>query len=374
MQRKRLTVLLALTGFLLMIGCTAALPPKTEFSPVDLNSKVASGEYEAKVDQFYVVVDASSSMNEAYHGSVHNGYPKFDVEKDLVKRMYQTLPNLDIMGGMGAFGLHPKVSRKLAINLVGPATYNQTEFIDGLNPLSQAGGTTPLAVGMEEAREKLMEANVQGSVALVLFSDGMETSYSGKGLKAVESLKEAYGDQLCIYTVWVGNEPEGKARLDQLAEAGGCGFSTTADEIMSADGMANFVDQVFLAKAPPKPMPAAAPAPKITWILSDVNFDFNKWDLRPDAKQTLDRDIAILKENPQIKVEIQGHTDSVGPEEYNQVLSEKRAESVKNYLIEQGIASSRLTSKGYGETRPRFPNDTEENRFRNRRVEMVPFE
>ena len=83
---------------------------------------------------------------------------------------------------------------------------------------------------------------------------------------------------------------------------------------------------------------------------------------------------AVMKENPQIKVEIQGHTDDIGTAEYNQMLSEKRAQSVMAYLVENGIDPARLTAKGYGEERPRFPNDSEENRARNRRVEMVPFE
>jgi OOP family OmpA-OmpF porin len=299
---------------------------------------------------------------------MYSGYSKFEVEKDLVDHMAQTLPSLAINGGMGAFGLHPSVSSKLAINLYGPKAYDKTEFIESLKPLTKAGGTTPLGDGINVSMEALKD--VQGDIALIVFSDGMETS--PKGVAAVKALKDVFGDRLCVYTVWVGNEPQGKARMEALAEAGGCGFASTADELLSAEGMAAFVEQIFLKEAPPQPAPAAAP--KITWILSDVNFDFNKWDLRPDAKETLSRDLAILKENPQIKVEIQGHTCDLGDAKYNQMLSEKRAQSVMNYLVENGIDPARLTAKGYGEERPRFPNDSEENRARNRRVEMVPFE
>lgn len=355
----------------MMTGCTV-LPPKTGFTPQDLSSKINSGEYQAKVDSFYVVMDASSSMNEPYKGNVHTGYPKFDIEKDLLDRMNRTLPAMDIMSGMTAFGLHPKVSDQLAINVFGPETYSEQRFADGLARVSTAGGTTPMALGIDEAGSML--EGTRGDAALIVFGDGQQTSYDA--VSSAQALKNKYGDRFCIYSVWIGDEPEGKALMDKLADVGECGFSTTADEIMSADGMADFVEQVFLAKGkarPKPPPPPPAPAPQITWVLSDVNFDFNKWDLRQDAKQTLDRDIQILKENPQLRVEIQGHTDSIGNEAYNQQLSEKRAESVKNYLIQQGISRDRLTSKGYGESRPRFPNDTEENRFRNRRVEMVPF-
>lgn len=373
MQRRHLGVAAVLVGFLMVVGC-AVLPPKAGFTPVDLSSKVSSGEYTAKVDNFYVVMDASSSMNEPYQGSVNTGYPKFDVEKDLLTHMNQTLPALDIQSGIAAFGLSPKVSRQLAINAYGPETYSEQGFADGLNVVSAAGGTTPMGIGIDEAGSKLKD--LQGKSALIVVSDGQQTSFDAVG--SAEALKSELGDNLCIYTVWVGGaDTKGQALMEQIAEAGGCGFATTADAIMSPDGMADFVEKVFLAKAPAKPVaapPPPAPAPKITWILSDVNFDFDKWDLRPDAKETLNRDLQILKENPQIKVEIQGHTCDLGDAEYNQMLSEKRAQSVMNYMIENGIAPNRLTYKGYGEERPRFPNDSEANRERNRRVEMVPFE
>jgi outer membrane protein OmpA-like peptidoglycan-associated protein len=78
----------------------------------------------------------------------------------------------------------------------------------------------------------------------------------------------------------------------------------------------------------------------------------------------------ILKKNPGLKIEISGHTDHKGDAKYNLNLSQKRAESVLNYLVQQGISASRLTAKGYGDTQPVAPNDTEENRSRNRRIEL----
>jgi OOP family OmpA-OmpF porin len=78
-----------------------------------------------------------------------------------------------------------------------------------------------------------------------------------------------------------------------------------------------------------------------------------------------------LKDNPTIKVEIQGHTDSVGNDNFNLKLSQKRAESVRTYLIKQGIASDRMTAKGYGENVPIADNRTGDGRAQNRRVEFV---
>ena len=104
--------------------------------------------------------------------------------------------------------------------------------------------------------------------------------------------------------------------------------------------------------------------------LNNVFFDFDKWDLRPESFIELDRVVKLLKENPTIEIEMSAHTDSRGSDEYNFTLSDNRARSVMNYILSKGIATSRIISQGYGETKPEVPNDTDENRQLNRRVEF----
>jgi len=116
--------------------------------------------------------------------------------------------------------------------------------------------------------------------------------------------------------------------------------------------------------------PAAAPAPKIL-TLEGVNFDNNEAILRLDAYPALDRAAASLKEWGDVKVEVAGHTDDRSTDEYNLELSQRRAEAVRAYLIGKGISADRLTAKGYGESKPIADNDTEDGRFKNRRVELV---
>jgi len=129
------------------------------------------------------------------------------------------------------------------------------------------------------------------------------------------------------------------------------------------------------APAPPAPAPPVvappAPAPKPTLVLDTIYFAPNKTNITPLAAKALDRSGAILKENPQIKVEIGGHTDPAGPEKVNQKMSEKRAQSAKKYLTDKfGIADNRLVLKGYGSTKPIADNKTEEGRSKNRRAEF----
>jgi OOP family OmpA-OmpF porin len=104
--------------------------------------------------------------------------------------------------------------------------------------------------------------------------------------------------------------------------------------------------------------------------LNNVFFDFDKWDLRPESFVELDRVVKLMNENPAIEIEMSAHTDSKGSDEYNFKLSDNRARSVMEYIISKGIASTRITSKGYGETVPVATNETDEGRQLNRRVEF----
>ena len=108
------------------------------------------------------------------------------------------------------------------------------------------------------------------------------------------------------------------------------------------------------------------------WVLKGVYFDTDKWDIKPQYASILDEVVHVLRKNPYLRVEIQGHTDSQGSAEYNQKLSENRAKSVMDYLIKEGIGSGRLIAIGYGLSKPAFPNDSPENMAKNRRVELKP--
>jgi len=104
---------------------------------------------------------------------------------------------------------------------------------------------------------------------------------------------------------------------------------------------------------------------------SAVLFAVNKSDLSTEAKGNLDKLVTVLNTYPDTNIEIQGHTDDTGTEEYNQTLSEKRASSVATYLTSKAIPPARVTTKGFGETTPKYDNTTTEGRTQNRRVEFL---
>ncbi|MBI3795871.1 MAG: OmpA family protein [Deltaproteobacteria bacterium] len=131
--------------------------------------------------------------------------------------------------------------------------------------------------------------------------------------------------------------------------------------------------------APPTPpSPSAAPAPTVSKkiVLRGINFDFNKANIKREFAPVLDEAAQILKDNPSVKVTIEGYTDSIGSDAYNQKLSERRATAVKQYLVSKGIMADRLETVGKGEKDPVAPNtnpngkDNPEGRAMNRRAEL----
>jgi OOP family OmpA-OmpF porin len=122
----------------------------------------------------------------------------------------------------------------------------------------------------------------------------------------------------------------------------------------------------------PEPTPLVAPPVKQRIVLRGVNFDFNSSDIRPASRPVLDQAADLLRENPSVDVRVEGHTDSIGSEEYNQALSVRRAEAVYRYLVNRGVDPERFTVEGFGESRPIATNDTEAGRAQNRRVELIP--
>lgn len=126
----------------------------------------------------------------------------------------------------------------------------------------------------------------------------------------------------------------------------------------------------IVAEAPPSPPPPPAPPVKKKIVLRGVNFDFDKYNIRADARPILDEAISTLKEYNQISLSVDGHTDGIGTDAYNEKLSQRRAQAVADYLANGGIDSKRMTVHGFGKTHPVATNETAEGRAENRRVEL----
>lgn len=147
------------------------------------------------------------------------------------------------------------------------------------------------------------------------------------------------------------------------------------------DGVADYLDKCPDTPAGTKVDATGCPIPEKatvteagTYDFGIIYFDFNKAVIKPQSKPVLANVVEYLEKNPNVKLEVEGHTDSVGPDAVNMKLSDARAKAVKSYLVGKGIAADRLGTKGFGETRPAATNKTKDGRAKNRRIEFLPIQ
>lgn len=195
----------------------------------------------------------------------------------------------------------------------------------------------------------------------------------------------AVGAAICGGTAaYVGHQNDSNPDKAALTGALACGLvGGTIGAILAKEDVA--VPPEPLVEPIPEPVPEPEPEPAVVEeveeevvvveevvlekiVLRGINFDFDKSDIKPEFVPVLDEAVEILKERPDTNVIIEGHTDWTGTEEYNQGLSERRAASVCNYLVEKGISQNSLETVGYGEADPIADNHTQEGRSMNRRV------
>ena len=397
MKHFSFKLMLLMMAVLLVAGCGPKAPP------LDLGAfqprVFQPGAYVSKVDNFLVIMDASSSM-----GLKYRGMKKFAIQDALMDRMNQTLPEFGYTGMLRSFGPSMGGAIQKTDLIYGPETYATAGFQTAIESIKQPEGTTPLGRAINAASGDLND--VAGKTALVIFSDGEAPDDDPVG--AVTALRAAHPNA-CVYTILVGHSKmsnignprtPGEVLLQQVADAGGCGFATTAEEIYTSAGMASFVEKVFLA-----PGAAPAPAPVVTaptagdtdgdgvpnnvdrcpttpagarvdtngcWVLPIVYFDFDKDYLKPEFHFGLDEIASVLRNNPGVTLVLEGNACSIGAEQYNIGLSDRRAGQVLNYLVNGGVSAANLSTVGYGYSNPAASNDTEEGRRLNRRTELVP--
>ncbi len=183
--------------------------------------------------------------------------------------------------------------------------------------------------------------------------------------------EDFFFDKVAMVSVLVKLGPEPVAAVEPTAPVvPPAPVKTCADMDDDGDGVNNCNDKCPNSQAGQTVGPDGCPVP-VTIDLRGVNFDFDKSELRPDAVAILSEAVSILKKYPELRVEVAGHTDSIGTDQYNQGLSERRAKAVYDYLTSNGIDASRLVGpNGFGESRPIDTNDTKEGRARNRRTEL----
>ncbi len=387
MKKIHLSLILFAVLFLVATGC-AVKQPLTAYKGAGLEDKVRSGLYTQKTDNFLVILDSSGSLSLPYKEQT-----KLNIAKDIVNRMNRTIPEMKLTGALRTFGMTDSAYsfRDKTDLLYGVTEYSTADFESSLDGVWPPNGRSPLGLALTEAGDDL--AQVVGTIAVMVVSDAVEMNNSP--VEAAKALKDRYGDRLCIYTMHIGDNSEGKLKMDMIAKAGECGFAAVVDDLATEQGMTDFVTEVFFDKTgrkyvAPKPgdsdgdgvfddkddCPNTPKMAKVNlagcWTLKGLNFDYDKSEIKPMCNHLLDDLVRILENNPEMKLEIQGHTDNRGGADYNKGLSKRRAEAVRAYLVGEGIGADRLSTAGYGFDKPAATNATSQGRAENRRVELNP--
>ncbi len=251
-------------------------------------------------------------------------------------------------GGFGTFDLY-------CVTFLGPEKPRVTNTEDNL-----------LASVAEPVSEAVIEKNVNFGSQLIILKGVVMDEVTLDPLGATIDLTDNEKNE--VIATFTSNSTSGKY-LVSLPSGHNYGITVTKEgylfhsenfNIPHLEGYQEIVKDIKLQKI--------EVGKKI--VLNNIFFDFDKSTLRSESTAELDRVVKMLNNIPTLKIEISGHTDNLGSDEYNQKLSENRAKAVVDYLIAKGIAKDRLTFKGYGESQPISDNTTDEGRQLNRRTEF----
>lgn len=421
MKIKYSLVLFLITSISLLTSCNQYKSVNPFVPPNNLDKAFQTGKYFPKIDNFIIILDSSSSMSTAYEGNAYSEYSKFDVAKEIIKLMNETIPRMEINGAIHTFGHGTSVPAIQSETIYGPTVYFRPDLEQSLDSIkSPAEGNSPAGLAVATINDVI--GSMYGENAVIFISDG--ENLENDPIMKVKDLNNRHGDRTCLYTIWVGNNPEGKELMEKLAWEMDCGFSKSADQIASSDSMEDFVREVFLTteekrdvdsdgdgvydsmdECPNTPvgvkvdgLGCAKIAPPDSdgdgvyddndecpdtpggaivdnrgcWVVMGVKFGYKKFNVNPEYNSNLNNVVSILKSNPDLRIRVEGHTDNIGSKKYNLKLSRKRAKAIKDYLVGRGISQSRITSTGLGFAQPIAGNDTSEGRALNRRAELIP--
>jgi OOP family OmpA-OmpF porin len=340
-----------------------------------------------KIQGFVILSDLSSSMRDLSPCS--GRLVKEEAATTLLRKMNQRIPSHPYMAALRVFGYKRAWTRKDYTTLYfGPQTYDRGGLETAIERLYAADSISPFGSALNATEAEL--AAMTNPRAIFMVSDFEETADPGDPVGKARSIRQKYGQDTRVYAFYVSHA-KGAAKLaEDVAKAGGgeawdiCTIldsETEFERMMSlifgprdlppcrdsdADGVCDERDQ-----CPNTPRGAPVDG-RGCWIAAFSQFfDFDKAEVKYSFQPRLKAAAEILIKNPQLsEVVIAGHTDDKGTDTYNMELGRRRAEAVRDLLVKFGAPAEKLKVVSFGKTRPIAPNDTEENRAKNRRVEF----
>ena len=320
-----------------------------------------------KIDNFIVVFDESGSMYLTDQGARP---AKAKVGKDIVTALNERIPELGYRGAVAAFAPNRV--------LIGPTAYSRESFGQTIEGLPETGiifgNRTPLGDAIMQREQDL--SKFAGKTGVLLVSDG-ERNMGMDELEAAKTLHDKYPN-VCIHVISLADNENARTKLKAISELGDdCVYAEAVELTGNPAAIDQLAKDIFYTVEAREivqevvEVEAAAVVPEVI-ELDTITFAFDQYELTPEAKIGLDENLERLSSQPDLSVVIQGHTDSIGTEDYNQKLSEQRAQAVYEYFISKGVSPERMQTVGYGESRPVTDNSSAEGRALNRRTEISP--
>jgi len=289
---------------------------------------------------------------------------KFEVAKDVLIAINNDIPDMTFNAGLFTYAPFRQYAA------VGP--YSRPALGQAVTGLKEGqtiyGRQTPMGYGLQSLDAVI--AGLSHRTAVIVVTDG-ESNIGPKPVPVMQDMYAKYGNNICFHFISLAQSKSEKALVDQLSMINPCTVSANAMDLLDDAKRAEFIRKVFYdIEIIPAPVIEPAPVVEEVIVFRSVHFDFDKYKIRPEFVPVLKEAAGMIKARPGTNVVVEGHTCSIGTEVYNQGLSERRAASVRNFMINEGVEAKRLQAVGYGELRPKYDNKTREGRSLNRRVEL----
>ena len=354
-MKLKLTVLLMAVGMIL----PGFLPAAEIITEEDMIKKVVVEENFIKTaDNFLVLFDTSASMAEYVDKGAK--ISKYDVARKILKQKMEQLPDLGYNGGLYTFAPYGEAYP------MGP--FDKGRYAQALNSLpAQPKGGTFLAQSLRKIDPIL--ASQSGKTVVFIFTDG--TSDFAGATKDPEDYTQELADKynVCFYMIGDATNTRSEKRLTDMAKANACSRVIPFKQFV--DNPNYITGALYVVKATERI--ETITETRISGLrVGDVLFGFNQTDVMSQYSDDLNQLGMFLKKNPNAYALLVGYTDSIGDEEYNLGLSNRRADSVAAYLMNNhGVKQDQVVVNWYGEANPAASNDTAEGRAQNRRVEVA---
>ncbi|MEW5772854.1 MAG: OmpA family protein [Thermodesulfobacteriota bacterium] len=348
---KRVSLFLAGLAVLVMVLGAGMAQAETKLVP--------------KVDNFILFIDDSGSMSMVHDKA---GEVKAVLQKDFLLKLNEKIPNLDYQAGVFTFAPFAKKYPEYGVQ-----KYDRAAVKKALSSLKTDqdifGRLTPMGDGLSSLAPSVDQ--MAKRLAVIVLSDG-KSNLGSDPVAEAKALYEKYPGNVCFHVVSFADEASGQKILDELAKLSGCTVKADGVALLKDEAaLDKFVRDVFFdvveVKAE-KPMAQEKVEEVITF--RGITFDFDSAKIRKDMAPILDEAVKIIKAKKGAKIVVEGHTCSIGADQYNQGLSERRAKAVQGYFAASGIDAANIEIIGYGESKPKYDNKTQEGRKLNRRVEI----